>query len=217
MIGLYAVTPIINIYLKSATKKNILYAMVLCFGLSILNNSLFHFAPGVAISVNGFTHFLLYICYYLAGHYLKDAKLNRKQLSLSLVSIIFLVTIGTIGTYFMMKFLPAHSAMFQEYFSPNNVALSLLVFISFSNINFSRTNFIKPATKIIDPCTLGIYLIDPLFLNYLLEYPVLGLYSPVPWLGLFKFIILIFTVSFSVVYVFRLLFEKVPIIKYIFG
>lgn len=220
MVGLYLITPILKIYLINASRSNLRYFLIISFSIPLLLTFFNHWYPTGSIGVNAITFFCMYISYFLAGYYIKDIRLQKAKFLIALFILMLLIGFTSFATFITVKeFAPSPQwQYFYEYFSPNVVLMSLLIFIIFNSLNsiILRLELIQKVTNIIAPCTFGIYLIHPIIDN-ILQSGMLGysinIFTPNPFEGLLVTITVVFIVSFVVTYIAK----KIPLLKNIFG
>jgi len=170
ILGLYLVTPIINIFLKNTNRKQQIYSAILLMILAIISNFFdLWFRNGWENNLgNTISYFVPYLGYFILGYILREIKLNKKQINLAWAGYFVSVFIGSIATYFLMNQYgyTNRGLIFNDYLSITTVisALSLYLLINtihLSNWQISQHKFIKNLAQM----SLGVYLIHPIIID----------------------------------------------------
>ena len=135
IIGLYIVTPIMRVFIKGSTKRQIEYFLLIGFIFSILMPTLIQFNPfnELLANFNKFqVNFMIgYGFYYVLGYYLNEYELSRKlryfYYILGLVGAVSTICL----TYVISIRRGEANALFYEYMTPNVMFMSISVFILF--------------------------------------------------------------------------------------
>lgn len=227
--GLYLVTPMIRIYVTYASRRNLLYALVLTFVGSLLWTGLNFFLPSVRSSPNALTFFVPYVPYFIAGYYLKNVSVSEAKQKLLWFAYLVLGMVTALGNFWYMKVVgwtsvPMRGSRFDRYFfehfSPTVVVMSLIIFVLLINLPRWITWLNSPLSvrivRHLSSLVFGIYLIHLIFLDIIDRYidPLrFGHIDMVLWLAMVCKIILVFTLSYISVLVLR----KIPGMRFIFG
>ncbi len=156
IMGLYLLTPVLRSWLANASKKNILYFLILCFAFSSVNY--------VNLFLPAHIHHLLpelsaFVGYYVLGYYLtKASNSKRNRIILYVLAVLSCVSIILINYYYKVN---AHT--FKIYENPFTALMSAGLFVAFQHINFSeRWRKIAVLAELV----FGIYLMHDLFIQY---------------------------------------------------
>jgi surface polysaccharide O-acyltransferase-like enzyme len=207
IIGLYLFIPILNAWVKNATKKELHYFLII-WGITLLYNdySKTYLPPFDLI------YFTKYIGYLVLGYYLdKHCHITKSNLYLS----IFLVVGGTLLTYG----LTAHFSKAENEFVPTfysytsiNVALTAAgVFILFKQIANNSNYFLK----LLDQTSFGIFFIHVIILEKIRGFIFIQHYTATPTKALLYILIVgvsCYALSFVTIY---LLSQLKPLRKWI--
>ena len=167
MIGIYLAWPVINVYIKSATEKNILYFLVLWFVVnSVLGIINIFSGLETSIEVNIFTG---YIGYFLLGYYLITFTFSKSTLNtIYLLGVAgFAISIITPYVCFKMGFARTDDIIATD-FTPDVVLCVTALFLWFkNNIKGSGQNILGKIIAQISDCAFGIYLVHVLVIEYI--------------------------------------------------
>ena len=164
ILGIYLTTPIIKIFVRNASKKDLTYFLMLWFYISVVAK-LMKYLYGFSFNLELYL-VTNYIGYFILGYYLfkfEIEKIWRK--------IIYLAGImGLLATYFLTYFSTINNdgalqEFWYEYHSPNVllVAIGLFVFFKYNlKANGDKLPFIP---KVINNTSFGIYLVHMLVMN----------------------------------------------------
>lgn len=126
LIGLYFVIPVIGKFVRNATQNEILYFLLVWFGVMILSQPyLVRYNPQVDLH-----YFAGYIGYLVLGHYLAFKEFKSPNIRVWMV-VLFILTVAVIvfGTWMLYKDNSTVGTLFYEPISPTIVFLSASVFI----------------------------------------------------------------------------------------
>lgn len=172
IIAVYAMTPILRVYVVNADPKNIMYfLMVIFLSTSVLGvvekffafqfNSFYQIEP-----IGG------YLGYFLLGYYIHNFNIMD-----SIKKCFYLgagVSIGLIvyGTFYLTK---SNNGVLDEYFysytNPFVLLVSIAIFLFIKNVSwivFDNSSFIKIVFAV-SSSSFGIYIIHPLVMKFLYE------------------------------------------------
>ncbi|MGI2327678.1 acyltransferase [Planococcus sp. YIM B11945] len=207
IIGLYVMAPFLQILVHNINQKAFLYFL----GFWFLFSGVFPFFPKFFEFEMAFTAGLFepYIGYFMLGAYLMRYPISKKRLPLlaALAAIGYVVT--WYGTLYVTEQEGKFDDFFYEHFYPNNVVISLFIFVLFQHLAPRIKS--SPLITRLSTATLGIYVIHPLvqiYLNKLFEFnerainPAIGV--PLAW-------VVIYFVSFGII----LVLQKIPVVKQI--
>lgn len=156
IMGLYLLTPVLRSWLANASKKNVLYFLILCFAFSsvtyvnqFLPSPIHHLLPELSAFVG----------YYVLGYYLTTVSIGkRNRIILYVLSVLSCVCIILINCWYKVD---AHT--FKLYENPFTALMSVGLFVAFQQINFSE-KWRKIA--VLAELVFGIYLMHDLFIQY---------------------------------------------------
>ena len=176
IIGIYLVLPVLHLFMTS-TKNNRLLLTGLLFFFTIVVPSI---KPIVAIGVDiPFSGYLLYICF---GGMVAKGDFSKKQ-SISIVMAGLVSAIYILLSPFADDF---------GYRSPAICLLACSIFVVFALLDVKTSKFISIASQ----CTLGVYLIHPLFLNVAIKVLKLDFLSRMPYFRLACLYVAVSLISF---------------------
>ncbi len=213
LLGLYIVTPIIRVFLKSAASKEIRYFLILWFLVNAVLPILERFL-GISIGVQIYMA-TGFIGYYLLGYYINTYDINKTQkVVIYILGIIGLVC-TVIGTYVLTKASGSPDEWFYGYLTPGIIFTStaIMVFVKNSKYMGILQHRKKCALLIgnISAASFGIYLLHPIVLEMLGR---MGLNAAFihPLIGIPICFVLIFLISYIAVSLVR----KIPLLRNIF-
>lgn len=173
--GLYLITPVLKAFLNNAGKNTRVFFLLLTFLFS-LSVTLTKYFSSVGINLGTvFTVFLPYICYYLAGDYLRGITFSKKMFLRLSGLYVFLTVLTAIGTAWHMHYVnwsttvdlksASYSRYFYDYLSITVVVMSLIAFVLLLNIpqyvSFLRNKRIQSSIRQIAVTSFGVYLVHP--------------------------------------------------------
>ena len=166
MIGVYLAWPVINVYIKAATEKNILYFLTLWFIVnSVLGIINIFTRLETSVEVNIFTG---YIGYFLLGYYLFNFTFSKATLNkIYLLGIAgFAISIITPYVCFTMGFARTDDIIATD-FTPDVVFCVTALFLWFkNNIKSDGQNIFGKIITEISALAFGIYLVHVLVIEY---------------------------------------------------
>ena len=167
MIGVYLAWPVINVYIKSATEKNILYFLSLWFIInSVLGIINIFTGLETSVEVNIFTG---YIGYFLLGYYLINYSFSAATLNkIYLLGIAgFAISIITPFVCYRMGFAHTDDIIATD-FTPDVVLCVTALFLWFkNNIKSDGKNIFGKVITEISALAFGIYLVHVLVIEYI--------------------------------------------------
>lgn len=215
MLGLYFIIPILKRYISTVS----LYKQYLLLGLYFLgitaitfNN---YFSSIFNVSFNALTLFIPYIFYFLSGYYLRNIKINKKQVGFLILLFTLLISITAIGNYHFMKMIgwsnqfsegARYDRYFYDYFNPIIICMAWLSFVFLKNIQIPiilvKKKKIIAWMQFIATTSFGIFLLHPIILDLTDRYiPPLNIANMSNVIGIVLLIkiIVVFTLTFSCV------------------
>jgi len=166
MLGLYLITPIVKIFVRNASKRDIRYFLLLWFYASVVAK-LLKYLYGFSFNIELY-YVTNYVGYYLLGYYL-----FRYELSLMVRRIIYVGAIaGSLGT-FWLTYISTKNAdgalqeFWYEYHSPNVMLATIGIFVFFKYMPINNERKLPPIPKLINYTSFGIYLVHMLSMRVL--------------------------------------------------
>ena len=156
IMGLYLLTPVLRSWLAHASRKNILYFLILCFAFSsvtyvnqFLPAHIHHLLPEMSA----------FIGYYVLGYYLSSVSICiRSRAILYGLAVLSCLCIILINYYYKVD---AHT--FNVYENPFTAFMSAGLFVAFQHIIFSER---WRKFTVLAELVFGIYLMHDLFIQY---------------------------------------------------
>lgn len=217
--GLYIITPALRVFTLHASERMVLYVIILffMFGLMLptVNHLLFKLA-GITIYKNiGIRGFTGFAGFYLTGFYLTHYEVKRvaRHVLYGLALISWFISFFY-STYFSLARDVPNEYFFGN-FRPMTFIIAAAIFCyfraRFRDKQISNGELAPKREKLlinISKCMLGVYLIHPMFIKtfYGLH---LSLLEPHPIITVPIMAVIFFTLSFAIIYLFRL----IPVIR----
>ncbi len=214
--GLYVFTPIMRTYIAHATRKELIFGIILVFIMVVGGYQATSFARYGGVGTNAFTKFIPYLGFFLLGYYLRNVILSRKALIWAWVICIASVIITATGTYTLIfKLDTDRTDMLYRALSPTMIVTSVTIFLIFSS-TFTGQAIKKPGkrnlAKILAPATLGVFLIHPVFVWHIHDLQIMdrmgSLWVSIPVISLFLLVIC---------YLIAFMIARVPYVRSIIG
>lgn len=207
LIGIYILSPLIKPLLKS--KVNI-YVLILVWTASIILCLPF-FSFNNAITL--FFKFICYTGYFIIGYILtkNEFKFKNIQKIALWISATVLVLYTAISTFYLTNEDGKLNDTLYDYFSPNIVLFSVIVFLLIKSLNVNLSEKHK-IFRLINKYSYGIYLSHVLFLS-VLERVGLGWNFIHPSIGIPFATVTCLTLSLGLIF----LLNKIPVIRNLAG
>ena len=187
MIGIYLLSPIINLFIKSATEAQVLYFLVLWF----VTNCVFGviqiaFETPVGLELFFFTG---YVGYFVLGYYLRQFDFTKKALHLLYAMGIAAFIISVAGIILMYNNHFGHAGdLVEDDFTPEIPFAVAGLFLFFKNRKFrDQPRWWKTVITEVSSESYGIYIVHVLIMRvffdssiYNLQFPGLGVWGLVP-------------------------------------
>jgi surface polysaccharide O-acyltransferase-like enzyme len=212
LIGLYLVTPVLRVFVSKASNSEILYLIGLWF-----------FAKPVLLLVeaytpirNGFDLFYVggYIGYFVLGFYLGKLGVDTRLWWAAFIVFI----LGFVVTFAVFYFdIPPvdNELVLRDYLSLNIVIMSLGAFIILKNVGERMLPSFAQVSILSAPIIFGIYLIHPLFLDWMIDMRLIFGFDPFT-LNAFFIAPIITLIAFVICWLIVYLATKVPVLRSIF-
>lgn len=196
ILGLYMITPLLSIFTKNCTKKQLQYVLLILFIFSIILADITNY-----LKINIAFNILIanpYIFFYLLGHYFSKYDLSKKfrilNYAASLLSILIIILNNFINIF-------DSSLITYTCFITFNIIIS--IFLLIKNINYNFSNKIKQILISLSECTFGIYLIHQFIINVIYKLLKIDIILNYPYIGLLVYSIFIFITSYIIIYLLR--------------
>jgi len=211
ILGLYLLTPPLRLFVRTATPRDMAYAIGLCLGVAMLTRGL-SILGLVGTGESVFTQFIPYIGYYLAGFFLKDLSLSARQRSGLYILLLMAMGVAAVATAHLVPRFGAggRGTYFFQYLSPTVVVMSLCVFGLFVTSPLLRDDgpvpmgFRRFIFGVASPASFGVYLIHPLVIRHVgkeLQVRPTGFDSwGGPWVGIPLTLVLVVALSTTLVW-----------------
>ena len=216
MIGVYLAWPIINVYIKSASEKNILYFLMLW----LITNSvlgIINIITGLNTSVE-LNIFTGYIGYFLLGYYLINFSFSSGTLNKIYLLGVAGFAISIITPYICYRLGFAHTEdLIATDFTPDVVLCITALFLWFkNNVRDTTSNIFRNIITQISACTFGIYLVHVLVIEFIFSedrnyYETVQSWNPA-WAILLKALIVL-VISYIIIKLIKL----IPFVRKIAG
>ncbi len=212
IIIIYAVTPILRTFLKSATKRNINYLMAFLLFFYIIVPFIRTFPPfntyftGMTLTYHINTTYGM-VLYYLAGYYLNTYEISKKTRNILVLLSFASFWITYIATYAVSL---KNGYLYEALFAHNTpniffYSIGLFVFVKHIKINSPR---LQKLVLFISKSSFCVYLIHDAFLNIFDAYGF-NMLTFTPFISLPLLVAAIFASSVVVYMILR----KIPIIN----
>ena len=211
IVGLYLITPMIRIFIKQATEKDIRYVLILFFIFGSLTNLLNYFLPyKISFVVPEFHN---YIGYFIAGYYFSTYDVNKNIRVIFYLLAICSVALTFYATYVMSHKLGKPESFFYDNILPTTMIIAYAVFLFVKNCKFNaaniRASFLKNNYIIhLSNYCFGIYLIHDFGIK-LLVYLNINSDTINPIVSVPLNSILVFIAALGIVYCIK----KIPVLK----
>jgi surface polysaccharide O-acyltransferase-like enzyme len=164
IIGIYLITPLLQIFVKHATKKHIQYFLLLWLYSSVVTR-LSNFWLGFHLSIELF-YVTDYVGYFLLGYYLNQYEIPKRWRILSYIG----ASIGFIGTffgtyYYTLKGKGILNDYWYGYFSPTVLLSAIGLFLWFQ-YHFKEVE--RPLPRMfqwVNSASLGVYILHYWLMN----------------------------------------------------
>lgn len=159
LLGLYLVTPFLNLFIQSTSRRSV---WILAVGLTLLGivntfyDTIYHNKPFFML------WFIPYLGYFLLGYLFKDFKVKRPYLPFLIYIVLSLLMVASLRLS-----LEHFTAPFYGYnnLTPLVILASLSFYVFFSNLKINKGLLSK-----VSHLTFGVYLVHALILDFLLKF-----------------------------------------------
>jgi surface polysaccharide O-acyltransferase-like enzyme len=216
IVGIYLATPIFRVYVKTASRSNQLYLLVLWFiGTSLY--PLIKYYTGISIGIpimvaGGF------LGAFLLGNFLRDVSVGKRGVGFLWLVFVACAAFTAFSTFTVSNQTKAYNGLFEDFLSPNVVVMAICVFLVFKSFRFDDIEnkipvFFKTMT-FISSASFSVYLMHILVLEIFKSHlPWFSLSASFihPLIGIPVTAIATMIVCVSVVVIMR----KIPYLKFI--
>jgi surface polysaccharide O-acyltransferase-like enzyme len=214
ILGLYIITPLLRRILLHASMRDIYYYLIMWVIFTPIVQLFITFGYNIVVPVEAATG---YLGYYILGYIIKKEQITSKRIYISGILAVISLMGTVVGTYIMTSSTGQLNNSFTNGLTITIVIYSSCIFILLREI-LSRLIVAEKWQKTIvtiSGATMGIYLIHPIFLSFILN-GVFGVHllsekilSPiisVPLVTLLLFVLSLMSV---------LILQKIPLVKII--
>lgn len=172
IIGLYIILPLLRVFISKASRKELLYAIIIIFvisGIYPIGNYFISFRGVHEIPIIS-----EYIGMFLLGYYLRERDFSKKSRTVIYALGIASYGFTIIGTILATKWKATPNPIFFMYYAPNVLLMATSIFVFCKSLFNKITLSQKKASVIyyLSSCTFGVYLLHPLFLDLLSNYGI---------------------------------------------
>jgi surface polysaccharide O-acyltransferase-like enzyme len=188
--GLYAITPMLRVYVRHASWGLRARMAGLLLALGIGNWAV---TPLFVAETTAFSSFWSFLCFYLLGDVLRGVKATRRLFGWSLAAFAVSWAGMAVGTYHLaptpyggLRYFPqAADLMLYDFLSPFRVLMSIAAWFILAYLfgRIPRETAVQRVLGWLAPLTLGIYLVHPLFREVMYQNG-LGFSQPSVWVGI---------------------------------
>ena len=215
IIGLYIITPILRVFIKHASKKELEYFLITWFIFVSILPFLTHFHIFRHLLI--FTHFDVamisgYIGYYVLGYYLDTNNFDKKEKKwIYILGILgFLFTFGTVLINYYR--LHQYDTFLHTYMMPGIIFMSIALFLFTKETCNTHVlhDRLKKILSILANVSLGVYLVHDVFLSYIFPFGIrFTIIYKHTWILLPAYFLLISICSILTSWI----LSKIPVIK----
>lgn len=217
--GLYIITPALRVFTLHASERMVLYVIILFFMFGLMLPTVNHLLLKLAgitiyknIGIRGFTGFA---GFYLTGFYLTHYEVKR----IARHALYGLALISWFISFFYSTYFSLAKDVPNEYFFGNFRPMTFIIAAAifcyfrakFRDRKISNGENANKREKLlinVSKCMLGVYLIHPMFIKTFYGFH-LSLLEPHPIITVPIMAVIFFTLSFAIIYLFRL----IPVIR----
>ncbi len=217
ILGLYLVTPILRIYVRAASRRDLTYFLLMWFVVVSVLPLLRRFAD---IRVGIFIYVTTgYLGYYILGYYLRDIWLTTRQWFVALGVVVVGFTFTHLATFALLDANQgAFDRFFMDYFSFNMVISLSALFVMLKCFPYDSLLDGRDGARkfviLLSSCSFGIYFVHAMLID-LFNTGAFGFYvRPVMFNPMFAIPFvsaIVFLLSFGITW----LLKQVPVVRYI--
>lgn len=165
IMGLYILTPVLRIYTRSATQRDIAYFL----GIIFVFNAGHHFFPGVLL-VKHFS-WLGYLGYYLLGYYLHTYPINLRWKRIIYTLGLLMPVVNALGTWWFSVQKGQYNEILLVYASPTVLITTTALFLYLRDFDWDSFSKRRPgvhrSVMYLADISFGVYFAHPLVLDVL--------------------------------------------------
>ena len=178
MIGIYLLSPVINLFIKSATEAQVLYFLVIWF----VTNCVFGVVQLAFEMPGGIELFFFtgYVGYFVLGYYLRQFEFTKKALRLlyALSTAAFVISVAGIVLMYTYHFKHAGDLV-EDDFTPEIPFTVAGLFLFFKNREFSeKPRWWRKTISEISGESYGIYIVHVLIMRVFFDSSILNVQFP---------------------------------------
>lgn len=175
IVGLYVITPLINIVRGATTDRQFLNISALILSATTAWYTVASFVPGHTVSLDAITQFIPYIGYYMLGSAMKDASFRRRWTPIALFVLSCLVMAAATSITATMYGTVGNGLFFYSYFSILTAIMAPLAFsalrsaysLVLSKLDLHLQQRTQRILVTLSNATFGVYLVHMIVLTFL--------------------------------------------------
>lgn len=157
--GLYLITPFLRILVAGASRRLLVAAVLVSFGLAAADRFQHWWMGGGGF--NAFSYFLPWIGYYLLGYLLATATIRRGHAAWAAAAFGLAVATTHLGTWWMFATIgPQRGRLLYENFAPTTIVAAAAVVVFLRAVSERPTSSVWP--RRLADLTFGIFLLHPI-------------------------------------------------------
>ncbi len=168
LLGLYAITPMLRVYVRHASLRLRTAMAVLVLGLGMGHSII---AGVLGVPTTAFTSLWPFLGLYLLGNVMRDLRVTRRMAGIAGVGFAACVALmagGTralVGTGELPQAYPSVDMLLYDFLNPVRVAMAICAWLVFAGTlgGLRRESRSGRVFAALAPLTLGVYLVHPLF------------------------------------------------------
>lgn len=164
IVGMYLVTPLLQVFVKNANRKQIHYFLFLWLYASVITRLCdYYLHAHLSIELFFATD---YVGYFILGYYLSNYEITKKWRNLSYLGGILGFLLTFFGTfYYTLRGNGQLDQFWYSYFSPNVLLCSVGLFIWFRYFLQEKNGQLPFVCKAINQVSLGVYILHFWLMN----------------------------------------------------
>lgn len=207
ILGIYLITPLVRIFVKHASRKDLQYFLLLWIIVSIVFKFIrYFFDIHIKLELYYVTN---YVGYFILGYYLSHFDLSKNKRMFAYLGAV----IGGLLTFFLTYVYTVRKdgvleGFWYEYHSPNVLLVAVGVFIFFKYFFSSRTVQLPKILAIVNQSSFGIYLVHLLVMNMVTnKISAISLMHPILAIPISVGITIVISLVIS------LIMKRIPVVK----
>lgn len=202
IIGLYMINPLLKVFTRGCTRNEYKYVLFILFIFTVLLKDITkNFNINIAFNIPIASS---YVFFYMLGDYLSRFNISKRLKNLNYVGSIIFITLIVLDNFIdiLNDALIAYTSVMMS-----SIIISMFLFVKNSSIKLNGK--VENLLKSIGECGLGIYLIHQFIINIIYKVLKINFIKDYPYIGLLIYVILIFSISYLVIYLLR----KIKLVK----